>query len=322
MPALDLLLQGLAVLVHSLTALYVQPSAAWLLTYFAAADSCRLAATPAGCSYLMHTLGAWRQLGLVAAPQQAPRAPAAGSEDSALAGVRAAHAAGTAGTGRVGFEGGVAAAAGQQLQSKGQELARQCCRCFMEQGRSFTAEQLGMFCKGLAQWGMRGTPELGHKLEQVCHILITRPLKATVMLLTYVFACACASVRAKQAPVQNRSEQPNADGVPDTGAFMSVAGCTTTPQQAAQQQTAQHSIQAAPDSYNAVQCTAGAGCGLSRSSNTLLIVRDVDKLVCVVAASDYCSASCWCSLGCWQARRAAIAGVCAGPVAAVEGGSC
>jgi hypothetical protein len=76
--------------------------------------------------------------------------------------VDAVHAAGT------GVEGTAAAAAGQQLHAAAQALARQCLRCFMEHGQSFTAEQLGMFCKGLAQWGMRGTPRLAGKLEQVC----------------------------------------------------------------------------------------------------------------------------------------------------------
>jgi hypothetical protein len=61
----------------------------------------------------------------------------------------------------------VAAAAGQQLQGMAHALAGQCIRCFMDHGHSFTAEQLGMFCKGLAQWGMRGTPQLAERLEQV-----------------------------------------------------------------------------------------------------------------------------------------------------------
>lgn len=142
--------QGLAVLGHSLTALQVQPSAAWLTGYLAAADSRSLAATPAGCSFLLHTLGTWQQLGCL-------RQPAAGAGVA----VGAAHAAG------FGVEGTAAAAAGQQLHAAAQALARQCLRCFMEHGQSFTAEQLGMFCKGLAQWGMRGTPQLAGKLEQV-----------------------------------------------------------------------------------------------------------------------------------------------------------
>lgn len=148
LPVLPSCMQGLAVLGHSLTALQVQPSAAWLSAYLAAAESRGLAGTPAGCSYLLHTLGTWRQMGCL-------RQPAAGAAG-------AAHAAGAGG------EGAVAAAAGQQLQSAAQALAGQCLRCFMEQGHSFTAEQLGMFCKGLAQWGMRGTPQLAGKLEQVC----------------------------------------------------------------------------------------------------------------------------------------------------------
>lgn len=184
--ALCAAVQGVAVLGHSLAALQVQPSPAWLAAYMAAADSCRLAATPAGCSFLMHTLGTWRQLGCL--PQQqdansAPCMPAAaavadlfpgtGSAEGA-AGADPLHQDGAAAAADAVHQDAPAAAANQQLPAMAHALAGQCLRCFIDHGHSFTAEQLGMFCKGLAQWGMRGTPQLAARLEQVrqsskCH---------------------------------------------------------------------------------------------------------------------------------------------------------
>jgi hypothetical protein len=159
-------LQGVAVLGHSLAALQVQPSPAWLAAYMAAADGCRLAATPAGCSFLMHTLGTWRQLGCL--PQQE-----ANSASCVPAAAVAEVSAGTSSTdGAAGADplqqvGPAAAARVQQLPALAHALAGQCLRCFLDHGHSFTAEQLGMFCKGLAQWGLRGTPQLAARLEQV-----------------------------------------------------------------------------------------------------------------------------------------------------------
>ena len=175
------MLQGLAVLGHSLTALQVQPSPAWLLVYLTAADKTHLASSPAGCSYLMHTLGAWVQLGCLRhqqqhQPQQLQPAGAPMLHQSATATGGSSSSSSTtaprsSGAGSAGHAGqaqdAMAAAAGQQLQGMAHALAGQCIRCFMDHGHSFTAEQLGMFCKGLAQWGMRGTPQLAERLEQV-----------------------------------------------------------------------------------------------------------------------------------------------------------
>jgi hypothetical protein len=169
-------IQGIAVLGHSLAALQVQPSPAWLVAYMTAADSCRLAAAPAGCSFLMHTLGAWRQLGCLPQQQEANSAscvPAAAVAE-VLAGTGSTE--GTAGciegatssTGPL-HQDGQTAAAEVQLPALAHTLAGQCLRCFLDHGHSFTAEQLGMFCKGLAQWRMRGTPQLASRLEQVRH---------------------------------------------------------------------------------------------------------------------------------------------------------
>lgn len=174
----------MAVLGHSLTALQVQPSPAWLLAYLTAADSTHLASTPAGCSYLMHTLGTLMQLGCLHHQQQhihqQPQPQPVGAAGMRQA-VRAAPAISSsahappagAGGGRDAAAGAgqsqdaMAAAAGQQLLSMAHVLAAQCIRCFLDHGHCFTAEQLGMFCKGLAQWGMRGTPQLAGRLEQV-----------------------------------------------------------------------------------------------------------------------------------------------------------
>lgn len=164
-------LQGLAVLGHSLAALQVQPSAAWLSAYMAAAASQRLAGTPAGCSVLMHTLGVWQQLGLL---QQQQLGSAAGVGPCSSRGVGRAvddvpvgAGAKAAAAAVSGAQAAAAAAAGQQLQVQAQQLAEECLRCFRGQGHSFTAEQFGMFCKGLAQWGIRVGPQLGEQLEQV-----------------------------------------------------------------------------------------------------------------------------------------------------------
>lgn len=175
-PTCWVVLQGLAVLGHSLTALQVQPSAGWLRAYLAAADSTRVAATPAGCSYLMQTLGAWMQLGCLR-PEQQQQPAAAGAVLQAAGAGRAgsspvhalcAGAGGSgAGAGHSRREHLGAAAPGEQLQPMAHALAAQCIRCFMDQGHLFTAEQLGVFCKGLAQWGMQGTPQLAERFEQV-----------------------------------------------------------------------------------------------------------------------------------------------------------
>lgn len=176
---------------QSLVALQVQPSAAWLCSFLVAADNTRLAATPQGCSFLIHILGSWQQLGCLHLNR--PAAAGAGQAAGAAAG-QGTEAAGTA-------------AAGQQQQQQllARSLLTQCLQCFMDGRTTFNPEQLGMFCKGLALVGLRGTPQLASRLHQVVLQRLshqTRPaaqrhrLTATTLcnvLMALVVACPAAA---------------------------------------------------------------------------------------------------------------------------------
>jgi len=185
-------LQGLAVMGHSLAAVHVRPSTAWLVAFLSAAGSSRLAATPAGCSYLMHMLGSWRQLGCL--PQQVSSLDATAPPTSVGAATAVAQPSAPAVTAVGGCSSSdtadacgsaEAAAAAQQLQPVAHQLARQCLQCFVDHGDSFTVEQLGMFCKGVAMWGMPGTPQLASKLQQVGDEVLVAELTSCTL------ACAC-----------------------------------------------------------------------------------------------------------------------------------
>lgn len=154
--------QGLAVLGHSLASLRVQPPSAWLAAYLTAADTQRLAASPAGCSYLMHTLGSWRQLGCICPATQ--QQPARDGDAHAAAGQQQEQ-------------------HQQQLQDAADALIAQCLQCFVDQGQAFTPEQLGMFCKGLAMYGLRAKPQLASVLQQV---------RGVMQAAGCVFVCVCA----------------------------------------------------------------------------------------------------------------------------------
>jgi hypothetical protein len=160
-------LQAIAVLGHSLAALRAEPSKEWLLAYLTAAESCQLASTPAGCSVLLHTLATWKPLQQAAvayAPSQQtsskmqPRSPGL---PQAVPAVRQLS------------------GSCQALHSKAADpldealgwltwsLVQQCAVSFSQQGDAFTAEQLGMFCKGLARLGIVSSRELCQILHQV-----------------------------------------------------------------------------------------------------------------------------------------------------------
>jgi hypothetical protein len=144
-------LQGLAVLGHALAGLQLLPPEPWRLQYLAAARSCSLASTPAGCSYLIHTLAAWQAQDL---RHSSISSSHASSFDQAAAEQPNPNAGGSKRT-------------DHSLQQLLQALLQQCLQCFLQQGSGFTAEQLGMFCRGLAGLQLQGSPELAEQLEQV-----------------------------------------------------------------------------------------------------------------------------------------------------------
>jgi hypothetical protein len=145
-------LQGLAVLGHALAGLQLLPPEPWRLQYLAAARACSLASTPAGCSYLMHTLAAWQAL-----------ESRHTTSISSSVGSRAEQAAADGASSSTGGSSRTKSSA-QQLS---QMLVQQCVQCFLRQGSEFTAEQLGMFCRGLAGLQLQGIPALAEQLEQV-----------------------------------------------------------------------------------------------------------------------------------------------------------
>lgn len=116
------------------------PSEQWLQGYLSAAQQQQLATTPAGCSYLMCTLGAWRALQAVGLQQQGTVITAGAPASSSSSG------------------------SSTYLM---EVLAADCVQCFMQDGSSFTAEQVGMFCKGLAMMRVQGQQQLSNKLQQV-----------------------------------------------------------------------------------------------------------------------------------------------------------
>jgi hypothetical protein len=154
-------LQGLAVLGHALAGLQLLPPEPWRLQYLAAARASSLASTPAGCSYLVHTLAAW----------QAQDSKHSSSNSSSI-GSKTEQAAAEEFSNSTGG-GNRAKASMQQLL---QVLVQQCVQCFLRRGSAFTAEQLGMLCRGLAGLQLQGSTELAEQLEQVsgCGIIWLR----------------------------------------------------------------------------------------------------------------------------------------------------
>jgi hypothetical protein len=289
--------QGLAVLGHALAGLQLLPPEPWRLQYLAAARACSLASTPAGCSYLIHTLAAWQA-------QDSRQSSSMGSSSSIGSDVVQAAADEFSSS-----MGGSSATKGS-LQQLSQVLVQQCVQCFLRQGSGFTAEQLGMLCRGLAGLQLQGSTELAEQLEQVRglrhNLFGVRSQESADVWRVYVRLLLCSLPfmlcwHAWSAHVDPaKPAQPNVAiptcrmiaNLPDSVLLCchcrSTAGGTW--HAARQALTAHHSS-------HAMQLAAGASSPMSRSSNTTAVDP---RMGLPLSAAAHCAASACSShgLGC------------------------